>query len=98
MCLPGHAHPLAEPRRCLVAPVDAGDDAVHAVVRERGMTDQVRAEELRRAERRLQAAQLASDVAALDALLDDRLVFSGPDGAQTPKRTTRACVAVVSMC
>lgn len=37
--------------------------------------------ELRTAERRLQAAQLASDVAALDELLDDRLVFTGPDGA-----------------
>ncbi|MGW4945504.1 nuclear transport factor 2 family protein [Actinoplanes sp. NPDC004185] len=37
--------------------------------------------ELRTAERRLQAAQLASDVPALDELLDDRLVFTGPDGA-----------------
>jgi ketosteroid isomerase-like protein len=36
---------------------------------------------LRIAERRLQAAQLASDVAALDELLDDRLVFTGPDGS-----------------
>jgi ketosteroid isomerase-like protein len=36
---------------------------------------------LRSAERRLQAAQVASDVAALDALLDDRLIFTGPDGA-----------------
>jgi hypothetical protein len=32
------------------------------------------------AERRLQAAQLAADADALDALLDDRLVFTGPDG------------------
>lgn len=32
------------------------------------------------AERRLQAAQLASDVAALDELLDERLVFTAPDG------------------
>ena len=40
-----------------------------------GMTD-----ELRAAERRLQAAQLASDVDALDALIDERLVFTGPDG------------------
>ena len=37
-------------------------------------------EALRAAERKLQAAQLASDVAALDELLDDRLVFTGPDG------------------
>lgn len=35
---------------------------------------------LRDAERRLQRAQLASDVAALDELVDDRLVFTGPDG------------------
>jgi ketosteroid isomerase-like protein len=38
-------------------------------------------DELRTAERRLQSAQLASDVAALDALLDERLVFTGPDGS-----------------
>jgi ketosteroid isomerase-like protein len=39
------------------------------------------AAELRVAERRLQAAQLAGDVDALDQLLDDRLVFTfGPDG------------------
>ena len=37
-------------------------------------------EELRSTERRLQAAQLAADVDALDLLLDDRLVFTGPDG------------------
>ena len=42
------------------------------------MTDSV--DELRAAERRLQAAQLASDVAELDRLIDDRLVFTGPDG------------------
>src|SRR4051794_12376374 len=39
-----------------------------------------RTESLRDAERRLQAAQLAADADALDALLDDRLVFTGPDG------------------
>ncbi|MEV6716297.1 nuclear transport factor 2 family protein [Lentzea sp. NPDC051208] len=33
------------------------------------------------AERRLQSAQLSGDVAVLDELLDDRLIFtSGPDG------------------
>jgi ketosteroid isomerase-like protein len=38
-------------------------------------------DELREAERRLQAAQLAGDIAALDQLLDDRLIFTfGPDG------------------
>ncbi|WP_067506419.1 nuclear transport factor 2 family protein [Actinoplanes sp. TFC3] len=42
-------------------------------------------DELRDAERRLQAAQLASDVAALDRLLDDRLVFTGPDGRVSDK-------------
>src|SRR4051812_50102867 len=36
--------------------------------------------DLLEAERRLQAAQLAADADALDALLDDRLVFTGPDG------------------
>jgi ketosteroid isomerase-like protein len=37
-------------------------------------------DDLRDAERRLQAAQLAADADALDRLLDDRLVFTGPDG------------------
>ena len=30
--------------------------------------------------RRLQTAQLTSDVVALEDLLDDRLIFTGPDG------------------
>ena len=38
-------------------------------------------ESLLTAERRLQAAQLAADAGALDELLDDRLVFTGPGGA-----------------
>ncbi len=37
------------------------------------------------AERALHAAQLAGDVAALDLLLDDRLVAVGPDGARHTK-------------
>ncbi len=37
------------------------------------------------AERALHAAQLAADVAALDRLLDDRLVAIGPDGARHTK-------------
>lgn len=37
-------------------------------------------EDLRRAERQLQAAQLASDVAELDRLIDERLIFTGPGG------------------
>ncbi|MGH3615094.1 MAG: nuclear transport factor 2 family protein [Pseudonocardia sp.] len=45
------------------------------------MAEYARTDELREAERRLQAAQLAGDVAALDQLLDDRLIFTyGPDG------------------
>jgi hypothetical protein len=42
--------------------------------------------ELRDAERRLQRAQLASDVVALDRLIDDRLVFTGPDGKHYSKQ------------
>jgi len=42
--------------------------------------DLAEVEALRAAERRLQRAQLASDVTALDRLIDDRLVFTGPDG------------------
>ncbi len=42
---------------------------------------------LREAERRLQAAQLAGDADALDALLDDRLIYTGgPDGARYTKQ------------
>lgn len=37
-------------------------------------------ESLRAAERRLQSAQLASDVAALNELIDDDAWFTGPDG------------------
>lgn len=44
------------------------------------MSDDARIEALRRAEHRLQAAQLASDVTELDRLIDERLVFTGPDG------------------
>jgi uncharacterized protein DUF4440 len=36
---------------------------------------------LRACEAALRQAQLASDVAALDRLVDDALVFTGPDGA-----------------
>ena len=45
------------------------------------MAEHTLTDELREAERRLQAAQLAGDIAALDQLLDDRLIFTfGPDG------------------
>jgi ketosteroid isomerase-like protein len=44
------------------------------------MSDVDPTEALRAAERRLQAAQLASDVSALTELLDDALLFTGPDG------------------
>jgi ketosteroid isomerase-like protein len=43
------------------------------------------ADGLRQAERRLQAAQLAGDVVALDHLLDDHLVAIGPDGSRYTK-------------
>jgi Domain of unknown function (DUF4440) len=43
-------------------------------------------ESLRTAERRLQAAQLASDVGALTELLDDALRFTGPDGVLYSKQ------------
>ena len=42
-------------------------------------------DELLAAERRLQAAQRAGDVTALDQLLHDRLVAVGPDGARYGK-------------
>jgi ketosteroid isomerase-like protein len=49
------------------------------------MTD--RSAELRDAERRLQAAQLAGDVDELDRLIDDRLIYTGPpDGGQYSKQ------------
>ncbi|WBB63374.1 nuclear transport factor 2 family protein [Streptomyces sp. WMMC500] len=44
------------------------------------MHDHDHTESLRAAERRLQAAQLASDVDALSELLDDEGRFTGPDG------------------
>ncbi|KAA0018913.1 nuclear transport factor 2 family protein [Antrihabitans cavernicola] len=44
-------------------------------------------EDLRRAERGLQAAQLAADADALDRLLDDRLIFTlGMDGKTYSKQ------------
>ncbi|WP_099023729.1 nuclear transport factor 2 family protein [Mycolicibacterium palauense] len=42
--------------------------------------DQARVSALADAERRLQAAQLTSDVVALEELIDERAVFTGPDG------------------
>jgi hypothetical protein len=44
------------------------------------MPNDDRADSLRTAERRLQAAQLASDVGALTELIDDTVWFTGPDG------------------
>jgi Domain of unknown function (DUF4440) len=43
-------------------------------------------ESLRAAERRLQAAQLTSDVDALTELIDDTARFTGPDGNLYSKR------------
>jgi hypothetical protein len=48
-------------------------------------TDAAAVDELRAAERRLQRAQLTSDVATLDQLIDDRLIFTGPDGRHYTK-------------
>ncbi|WP_433062715.1 nuclear transport factor 2 family protein [Dactylosporangium sp. CS-033363] len=48
------------------------------------MTDDVLAE-LLAADRRLQAAQRTGDLAALDELLDDRLIAIGPEGGEHTK-------------
>ncbi|MBE9498116.1 nuclear transport factor 2 family protein [Streptomyces sp. GKU 257-1] len=50
------------------------------------MPNDEHAESLRAAERRLQAAQLASDVDALAELIDDRGRFTGPDGSLHTKQ------------
>ncbi|WP_320066860.1 nuclear transport factor 2 family protein [Micromonospora sp. RTGN7] len=50
------------------------------------MPDSEREAELLDAERRLQAAQRAGDVAALDGLLDERLIAVGPDGNRFTKQ------------
>ena len=50
------------------------------------MTDDAATEALRSAERALQRAQLAGDADALDALIDDRLVVTGPDGVLYSKQ------------
>jgi hypothetical protein len=44
------------------------------------------ADSLKAADRQLQAAQLAADADALDQLLDDRLVFTGPGGTLYSKQ------------
>jgi ketosteroid isomerase-like protein len=50
------------------------------------MAEVASTESLRVAERRLQKAQLAGDVDALDQLLDERLIFTGgPDGGRYSK-------------
>lgn len=49
------------------------------------MSDARSEDGLRAAERALHAAQVAGDVAALDRLLDDRLVAIGPDGSRHTK-------------
>ena len=46
------------------------------------------------AERRLQAAQLAADADALDQLIDERLVFTGPDGVLYSKQDDLALPAL----
>ena len=49
------------------------------------MTHEDATDALLAAERRLQAAQLAGDVAELDRLVDDRVIITGPDGASATK-------------
>jgi hypothetical protein len=51
------------------------------------MTDADDTESLRAAERRLQTAQLASEVDALTELLDDAVLFTGPDGNLYSRKT-----------
>jgi hypothetical protein len=63
-----------------------GQPSDDVVGTETGGADVAGVEALRAAERRLQRAQLASDVAALDRLIDDRLVFTGPDGGLYSKQ------------
>ncbi|GAA2441629.1 hypothetical protein GCM10010191_67350 [Actinomadura vinacea] len=56
-------------------------DGVEGLTRHSGtMPNLDHAESLRAAERRLQAAQLTSDIDALTELLDDSVRFTGPDG------------------
>ena len=43
-------------------------------------------QKIRQLEERLRQAMLKSDVAELDALIDDRLLFIGPDGAVFSKK------------
>ncbi|MFC6022639.1 nuclear transport factor 2 family protein [Plantactinospora solaniradicis] len=50
------------------------------------MPDTEREAALLDAERRLQAAQRAGDVTALDQLLDDNLIAIGPDGGRYTKQ------------
>jgi Domain of unknown function (DUF4440) len=59
------------------------EDSVHARTSD---ADRAAVEALREAERRLQRAQLESDVEVLDRLIDDRLVFTGPDGRHYSKQ------------
>ena len=54
------------------------------------MTKRAPTDELRAAERRIQAAQLAGDTAALDQLLDDRAIFTSPP---TPHQPLNICGA-----
>jgi ketosteroid isomerase-like protein len=51
-----------------------------ATLRRATVPDADRVAELRTVERQLQAAQRASDIAELDRLIDDRLLFTGPGG------------------
>jgi len=60
------------------------DDRSHPT--EEAAVSESAADELLAAERRLQAAQRSGDAAALDELLDDRLIAIGPDGRKVTKQ------------
>jgi ketosteroid isomerase-like protein len=50
-----------------------------------GVSDDANDPEIAALEAELRAAQLGADVAALDRLIDDDLLFTGPDGALATK-------------
>jgi uncharacterized protein DUF4440 len=67
-----------ESEQCVV--IAYNEQSTEITVREI-MAEHTLTDELREAERRLQAAQLAGNIAALDQLLDDRVIFTfGPGG------------------
>jgi ketosteroid isomerase-like protein len=74
--VPGHAPPMGRTEGMLCV--------LHERIHMPDRTNTAEGE-LEAAELRLQAAMLASDVEALDALLDDECVYTGPDGVAIGK-------------